>query len=65
MKKARELGLPIPTREASQIRNTQEEFAAKLEEKRVRVQMADSLASMVGKCFFVHSSLSILLVHRH
>ena len=50
MKKARELGLPVPTREASVIRNPQEDFAARLEEKRVRVQMADSLVSMVGVC---------------
>ena len=43
------MGLPIPTREAAVIRNPQQEFAAKLAEKRVHTQMADSIASMV--CF--------------
>ena len=49
VKKAKQLGLPIPTREAAVIRNPQQEFAAKLAEKRVHTQMADSIASMV--CF--------------
>ena len=35
------------TREAAVIRNPQQEFAAKLAEKRVHTQMADSIASMV------------------
>lgn len=41
------MGLPIPTREASVVRNPQQEFAAKLAEKRIQSQMADSIASMV------------------
>ena len=49
VKKAKQLGLPIPTREAAVIRNPQQVFAAKLAEKRVHTQMADSIASMV--CF--------------
>lgn len=53
MKKAKQLGLPIPTREAAVIRNPQQEFAAKLAEKRVHTQMADSIASMVcSVCVF-------------
>lgn len=48
MKKAKQLGLPIPTREASVVRNPQQEFAAKLAEKRIQIQMADSIASMVA-----------------
>lgn len=47
VKKAKQLGLPIPTREASVVRNPQQEFAAKLAEKRIQSQMADSIASMV------------------
>ena len=47
MKKAKELGLPIPTREVAVIRNPQQEFAAALEEKRTKSQIADSVATMV------------------
>lgn len=46
MKKAKELGLPVPRREAAVIRNPKQEFAAKLEESRTQSQMADSFASM-------------------
>lgn len=47
MKKAKELGLPIPKRELTVIRNPKQEFAAKLEESRTKSQMAGSLATMV------------------
>ena len=47
VKKAKELGLPIPIREAAVIRNPQQEFAAALEEKRTKSQIADSVATMV------------------
>lgn len=47
VKKAKELGLPIPTREVAVIRNPQQEFAAALEEKRTKSQIADSVATMV------------------
>lgn len=51
MKKAKELGLPIPKREVAELRNPQQDFVARLEESRTRSQLADSLASMV--CTFV------------
>ena len=47
VKKAKELGLPIPKRELTVIRNPKQEFAAKLEESRTKSQMAGSLATMV------------------
>lgn len=50
VKKAKELGLPIPVREAAVIRNPQQEFAAALEEKRTKSQIADSVATMVSVC---------------
>lgn len=48
MKKAKELGLPVPIREVAVIRNPQQEFAAALEEKRTKSQVADSVATMVS-----------------
>jgi hypothetical protein len=52
VKKAKELGLPIPAREVSVVRNPHQEFAARLEEAQSQSQMTSSLSTLVC-CFYV------------
>ena len=47
VKKAKELGLPIPVREVTVAKNPQQDFVSALEEKRANAQIADSVATMV------------------
>lgn len=47
VKKAKELGLPIPIREAPVTKDPQQDFVSALEEKRSNAQIADSVATMV------------------
>ena len=52
VKKAKELGLPIPIREATVPKNPQQDFVTALEEKKSNAQIADSVATMVCCHFF-------------